>query len=290
MKRIFLPLVLGLALVSCTRNNDDFTQVVEEVVANNEITPVEEKVFLTKIKKDGEAYEWHFTYDESQNRITSVSYIDDEGEFATRTFTYNANDQIVSSLYEDSLYGDKIENTYSYDTEGRLVASISVSVNEYGTETTTRNYNYNTEGKVIVSNSVEDEYGDVSEQTYTYTLNGKGQVIERLNETGTTIFKETYVYDDVNKTPFANVRGLSALMLVEGMEGHHNQDEGFGVISNLVSVKREEIDTYGTTESNIVNEWIYNENGYPTQRKESSVRVGSSINVPAKTYIYEYNQ
>lgn len=285
MKKIFLPLVLGLALVSCSRDNDDFTGLV-----NNEVVPMEEKVFLTKIKKDGEAYEWHFTYDESQNRITSVSYIDDEGEFATRTFTYNTNDQIVSSLYEDSLYGDKIENTYSYDAEGRLVASVSVSVNEYGTETTTRNYNYNTEGKVIVSNSVEDEYGDVSEQTYTYTLNGKGQVIERLNETGSTIFKETYVYDDVNKTPFANVRGLSALMLVEGMEGHYSQDEGFGVISNVLTIKEEIIEKYGTIETNVSNQWSYNEKGYPIQRIENRVRVGSNINIPAKTYTYEYNK
>lgn len=292
MKKIILSLMaFGLFLASCNRNNDDIITETVSSVENNETTPTMENIFLTKIKKGGDVYEWHFTYDEDNHKISKISFVDDEGEYATRTFTYNDKDQIISSVYENPIDELKDEITYSYDAQGRLISSMELSSDGFVTETISRTYSYEADNKVIVNQSTNYD-GEITENVYTYTLNDKGQVItkESTAEDG-VITRTTYTYDEVNKTPFANVKGLSALLLVEGFdEAKEDQDEGLAAINNIIEIKEEQIGTYGTVETNVSQRWTYNEKGYPIQRIESRERVGVSINLPTKTYTYEYNQ
>lgn len=283
MKRIILPFVLGALLVSCSRDEAG----VEAVVAPQE--PVLEKVFVKSIQKEGEEEKEVFTYDEAKHEILAITDIDEDGvEYAKRTFVYNDKSQIISSEYVNE--EERIQDTYHYHNDGTLRQSVSVLKNEDlgKDETITRNYDYSTAGKVLVLHKHEDiANGRVKELTYTYTLNNK-QVAERfVKYTDDFSVQSVYEYDTTAKTPFSNVKGLAALMLVEGF---NDQDGGFGLEKNVLRVNEKMIETYGSTEKTFRNIWTYNDNKYPTKKEvetHSTLR-GNPIKINTGVYIYEY--
>lgn len=200
MKKIILPLVMGLMLGSCSRDND-------EVVADNNAitTPVEVPVLLTKITYEDGFSELKYDGDKLLEIVNTI-----EGDGVQKmTFKYGG-DKIVELNTESQVV------KYHY-TDGKLSSSTLYMEEEANGDkvisSTTREYTYNTNGTVSVVEKKQVEHTTMPMlnssrvRNYTYTIsNGNITQIVMTEDGDTTI--TTYTYGQ-KYTPFKNIKGLT---------------------------------------------------------------------------------
>lgn len=178
MKHFILPIALGLALVSCNRDNDNNA-------AETPILPV-------KLVTEAGGIELKYNGD----KLTEIIEKDEDVE--SRSMVEYTGDLITTiTSYENNTETGKKSFTYE---NGRLVKKVDVYIDSQGQkQTDTDSYQYNNDGTITGTN----ENG----RTIIYTMQN-GNIIKEIDEQNTRVYK----YDTKNN-PFKNVRGFSALVL-----------------------------------------------------------------------------
>lgn len=283
MKKLILPLMFGLVLGSCSRDNDDAVKTTEP----------DTSILLTKVvnvEENGDVETSTFTYDGNKVKASTSGY--ERGWSVSNTFTY-VGDLIESSIRESTGYSDNV--TYTYNTANKLEKSVEVSVGtpsstdgNVQTTTTTRNYTYNTDGTVVVNqnekitNSVKTQYNSSRDEKTTYTIQNElitKAVEENVYGTTTT----TYKYDQKN-APLRNAKGISALVY-----------EGFdtaigGQKNNIISSEEVEVSKDGSTITRTATyAYEYNSFGYPTKVTVTN-KSSSDAQEAKETYTFTYNK
>lgn len=274
MKKLILPLVMGLMLGSCSRDND-------EVVADNNaiITPVETSVLPTKITYENGFSELKYDGDKLLEMVNAI-----EGEEVQKmTFKYDG-DKIVELNTENQ------SAKYNY-TDNKLSSSTSYMEEEEANgnkviSSTTREYTYNINGTVGVVEKKQVEHTTMpmlnSSRTrnYTYTITNGNlmQVVMTVDGNTTTT---TYTYGQKH-TLFKNIKGFDLLLL----ELIDDDILGINVSKNEELSSETQINGQFLEKFDFVYE--YNANGYPTKITEKKV------NSDNRTYEYimnfEYNK
>lgn len=195
MKHFILPIALGLALVSCNRDNDNKAE-------ETPILPVK----VVETREDGDL-EMEFKY--NGNKLTEIIHKDTQssrksvveytGDFITSVINYDNNKKVGETIYK-----------YEY---GKLVEEVAKGITSNGKEySSITTHIYNKDG--TITKKYED---DDSQYTDTITMaNGNIEKRERYNW-----YTTTYTYDTKNN-PFKNVKGMSALVLSQGDTGALN--------------------------------------------------------------------
>ena len=227
MKHFILPIALGLALVSCNRDNGG----EGNLPAETPILPV--KIVAgeddyTEFKYNGDKLSEIITKDED---VESRSVVEYTGDFIT---------SITS--YEKGVKEGK--TTFRYDN-GKLVESIRVGLDENGTQNTeTTTYQYSNDGTITKTH----RWGN---NTGTYVVKVANGNVMQYDRDGITI---KYKYDTKN-SPFKNVKGMSAFVANAVDESNVNN------IIEEVSVDSRDNFSY-----KYIYTYDYNANNFPTKQ------------------------
>jgi hypothetical protein len=270
MKKLVLSILMGMCLLSCSSDRSDDGSVSTSVTL-----PIK----METMDEDGEKI-YHDLYYNGDKLIESNGRYEESNDKLKSTIVYKG-DKIVSIKEED---GEITE--YEYREDGKLLYSKKTNIDPvtgYGTETY-RSYSYARSGEVIVNQSYKVNNGSLLNNTINstivYTLKN-GNISKRKEEATTTngygstnITTTIFEYDN-KKTPFRNVRGLSALHL----------EEGYAVGANNVTRMEQTING----SKNVTNiSYEYNADGYPTKR---IARQSYTTRIPPEMIdIYIYNR
>lgn len=278
MKKVFLPLILGLVLGACSRDNDE--NLANNGTGNN---TKEAPILLTKVvnvEESGDVETITFKYE--GDKLVEVKDGYEKGWFSETKFVYTGD--LVTSSIEKESNGDETETKYIYTIDQKLEKVVSIAKSKgISTDpnvapnpyivTTTKNYRYN--GNTVVVQETEDRKYTVTpninttiQRVFTYTVDNdlitKKIITEEDGNTITTTFK----YDDKN-APFKNVRGMKALII-----------EFFD--AGVINFKHNVISSEGDGKV-LKSEYQYNANGYP-------IKVTESDEDSIETYTFEYNK
>lgn len=181
MKKAFLPIVLGLALVSCRD-----TGGVDNLPEEPPILPVKMvggEDGDVEYKYEGDKLVEFITTDEHETTRSLVEYT---GDFITTIREYSGGKEVGKTTFE-------YEN-------GKLVREVEVGSNSLGQTFTERmTFTYNSDGTITQTINGGNEY-------IITIANGNYMKDVHRGET------RTYTYDTKN-SPFKNVKGLSALVV-----------------------------------------------------------------------------
>lgn len=248
MKKIFLPLVLGLLVGSCRENSS----VAEEIVVPEDKTTV-----LTKLTENigGKLYTTTFEYESNTNKLAKIV---EDGE--EKIFTYEGG-RIVKMVETDE--DSKKEYLYKYVPNSDKLEEVIITNSESDTPIT-KKYTYKNDNEIIVNVSNGDEYH--------YTL-FDGNIIKKVEKTAYNV-TVNYTYDDKNN-PLKNIKGTGFLMTELSA-----LDFNFG--KNNVKIEKAE----GSAKYSKKISAEYDSKGFPTKRvEEYTSNDGKIENI---TYQYHY--
>lgn len=294
MKRFLLPLMaISIALVSCSRDNDD--------VINNPITnPINENVGTLPTKIG----EQNITYNGDQLH-----------QIGNDVFTYTGD--LITKIVNEKL---QLEINYFYFPDGKLKASTLGSL-RLKDRVFVRYYTYNNDETIKVEwyqAFIKDGQQDVDQfirfyemGDFTYTMKNGNLYKEEANILdlyriygGPRVEHHTistFEYDTQN-TPYKKIKGLSALALE--LYFNYQFDAGdFSTVGNYNyttfnnNITRKEIHTTGKkhtktgygnySESAIItNRYEYNSAGFPIRQSMSS-NDGTATTNSETTYTYK---
>lgn len=183
MKHFILPIALGLALVSCNRDNDNNSGNEETPILPVKISGGVDD--YTEFKYNGDKLTEIITKDED---VESRSVVEYTGDLITSITAYDGSKQIEKTTY-------KYEN-------GKIVESTEKRISEQGNEYSgVTTYTYNADGTITLN------HNDSRNQYISTITISNGNITKRVSDDGTILSE----YDTYNN-PFKNVRGMSALL------------------------------------------------------------------------------
>ena len=261
MKKLVLSILMGMCLLSCSSDRSDDGSVSTSVTL-----PIK----METMDGDGEKIYHDLSYD-GDKLIESNGRYEESSDRLKSTIVYKG-DKIVSIREEDREITE-----YEYREDGKLLYSKKTYPAPNYVEQVDRYYSYTKSGEVTVDQRYKYNDGSGLNTTIVYTLkNGNiSKREEKTNRYGSTNITTTIFEYDNKKTPFRNVRGLSALHL----------EEGYAVGTNNVTRMEQTIN--GT--KNVTNiSYEYNADGYPTKR---IARQSYTRSIPPEMIdIYIYNR
>lgn len=285
MKRFLLPLMaISIALISCSRDNDDFTNPIEN--------PIAQAKKLTKITRTFDNFGWtggapflgtDFEY--NGDLLKNIFY------YGEQVYHYNG-EQISAIEIDGGPRPQKVE--FTYNPNGTLKSSFQkFDTPEDSPRTTFREYHYINDNTIKVKEIYK--YPFVERKTeYTLTMNGDNLVRKEIfNEENSRTQIHQYTYDN-KKNPLREVKGMAALSVAMHLIDFHFHDiYNFQISSfknNIISETIDEKYTYNSTTSHLAEidyQYQYNQEGYPTRVIHSYHDIQSQSNEKAE-YIYNY--
>ena len=198
--------------------------------------------------------------------------------------TYQNGDPQVDYIYQfiytnnkitriDEYYNGSLDSRYNfeYDNQGRVSFYDYCYFTGSGTcdYYDTYNLTYSSNGTVTVSNvySVGTDYEET--ETYTLQLDNNGNItsaydsyqdVDDSGNSTTITLNASFQYDNQN-SPFKNIVGMDALMLLE----FANNTLQFNAYNNCTSYNFDYSDTDDANDTNGYLAYDYNEDGYPRQ-------------------------
>lgn len=277
MKKVFLPLILGLVLGACSRDNEN--GVTSEIVVPKGEVPV----LVTKFySNDGGVGE--FTY--LGDKLSKLT-IKADGEGTIINFKYDG-DLIV----EKSKAGVEDRTTYSYKNN-RLDKAIEkiVDIDGRGEKhiyDIVRTYSYENDNTVKVTEHTRKVYtalpNDITEkvEVYTFTFSDGNIVKKVLERNGKLVSTTSFTYD-TNKHMFSNIKGFQEVGLDFSIEEFFGEETVIGKNNpKTIKVEGSEILTYDYV-------YEYNANGYPIKQTETYKDIDP--NKPTISVVnFEYNK
>ena len=224
-------LVVAIAFIACSKDNDDTGNPVAGGGGGGGSTSG--ALLLIEERVDGQP-ELKFEYDE-QNRMTTRYVYTADGNIHTDNFTYDSNNRMVGVVNSAGL-----KESYSY-AEGNRPSS-GTFVGPSGVITTIQfTYSQNT---VTETHTTEDQA-----VTFTYQFDSKGNLTSVMSAAiGVESLIEFGDYDD-KKTAYTQ----------------YPWSWKIGYVNNYQSVKTTAL---GTTATDRVLEYTYNDAGYPVKAEE----------------------
>ena len=244
------------------------------------------------IETDAEVSDYVYTdrYFYDGNKLTSIieeySY---QGGNSGIDYLYNfiyTNNKIsrVDEYYGDTSTGIEGRYTFEYDNQGRVSFYDYCYLTSSGTceYNDTSSFTYSSDGTVTVSYvySVGTDYEET--QTYTLQFDNNGNItsgydsFQDVDDSGnpTTItLNASFQYDNQN-SPYKNIVGMDALMLLEFAEITLQ----FNAYNNCTSYNFDYSNTDDANDTNGYLAYDYNEDGYPRQVIVTSSSDGGSDN------------
>lgn len=289
MKRFLLPLIaISIALISCSRDNDDFTNPIEN--------PIAQAKKLTKITRNfdnfghsgGGAPFLGTEFEYNGDLLKNIFY------YGEQVYHYNG-EQISAIEIVSGSRPQKIE--FIYNPDGTLKSSFQ-KFDTGGTttdRTTSREYHYINANTIKVKEVLKwtDSNSEIKTE-YTLTMNGDNLVRKEIfNEENSRTQIHQYTYDN-KKNPLREVKGMAALSVaMHLMDFHFHDMYNFQISSfknNILSETIDEKYTYSSTTSRLAEidyQYQYNQEGYPTRVIHSYYDIQSQWNEKAE-YIYNY--
>lgn len=266
MKRFLLPLMaMSIALTSCSRDNDDVTNPIENPV-NTEILP------------------------------TKIELIDSYIGTQTKNITYNGNKIVKWGDYDITYTGDLItkltrdegiHHLYFYNPNGTLKMTILDLRSVHSAASYVTNYTYKPNNIVEVEVHSTDFNGEITQLEKRYkifegTFTMKDGNIYKSHTISYSPFGNenyyintvTYEYDNKNN-PQKNIKGLSALALDNNLNSRAGTGFADGLNNNIIKTNTQSIRFENNVEVNRENytsnhEYEYNDKGYPISGKIAS--------------------
>ncbi len=288
MKKIILPLAIGLALVSCSRDND--TPKTPQPPA---VTPNQQPVLLSKMHSSIEG-STIFTYE--GDKIKSMKYVDKDDPTDTSTVFYTYTGDKITSITDTS--GDVTH--YEYNPDGTLAKSTYIENAPNRKYLFVMTYQYLNKGNtVIVQKSRVEERTNKSDPngSITYTLEN-GNITKSVdiyinpeNQNNYLTITREITYDKANN-PLMNIKGFPALVFE--FYYYENTDIIIGKNNEILSKeKREEKDGLGGTRitETIYNAtYQYNDKNYPTSlsSKQNTTTNGKKEPEQLGTITFDY--
>lgn len=278
MKKVFLPLILGLVLGACSRDNDE--NLANNGTGNN---TNETPVLVTKIKYSGTTNgSAEIVYD--GDKIKEIRENDkDDGNKVT---IFNYEGDLIKSATMNIENRAPITKTYTYKGDKLILVEEVVERDYYlggkMKKVERHDYTYNGDGTIVVNKTINGTHSSDSKYNYTHkkvlTYTIKNNLITKVVEIdGDTTMTTTLEYDGKN-SPYKNIKGLSNL-LIEAYE----EFESFP--QNISKYEYRHDFASGTPSTISLNKYTYTYNGqgYPTKvvhdRDENGVK---------ENYIREY--
>lgn len=296
MKQFVLSLLVGGALVSCSRDQEE---VISNIITNQ---PENTPILLTALKStdsNGDILNSTFTYD--GNKIKEIVIKGGKISDTKVSFIYTGNQ--ITSIINGNDEGNT-NTTFIYNPNGTLKNSVTVrketSANNSYTTTATKNYTYLNNGDVNVTKSITSTNPNnipTNESYVITTVNGNlykiayKSTLTDANGTREYTTTTSMQYDNKN-SPLKNVIGISAIMFER-----YEFDSKLGFTNNISHEEEQHTNKYiplsGTaivsSQTNITTSTFeYNANDYPTKQivKETSSLAGSTPYTETITYTY----
>lgn len=293
MKKLILPLVMGLMLGSCSRDN-------EENIVNNPITPpVETPILPTEMVEEdgGERIVTTFNYD--IDKLKEIQTKSPDNDWSKYSFTYSGDD--ITKIVMTESNGDKAEYNFVYQN-GKLVSANYVH-NESDYENRANiTYTHNNDGTISINervsstNSQDANYRRHKNATTILTFDANQDITkiafteENDHHIGDTKITTQY---DTKFSPFKNIKGLNPLIydiVVDITEFSkyakisQRRESNYTPKQNLSSPSRWIENTTYTNE--------YNANGYPSKITELEEQYSNGIPNSTKntTITFSYNK
>lgn len=291
MRKLILPLMLGLALASCSRDGGNG---VENIIIP---TPVETPILPTKVinvEEDGSTEISTFTY--NGDRVVEFTSGYAGGWNAREKWYYNAQG-LLEKVESNENRGTNEEAIFTYDNQNRLIKYVKKSVSTSSSDPnnqnvvtyiTTRLISY--VGNTITiqetketTNSILTQFNGSETTTIVHTLEN-GVKMKSVEEDAYKITTTTYEYDDKNGV-MKNVKGVDSVALLE-------ISTTLGVKHNPVYVKSvERVKSSGDeTIRETRNVLEYNANGYPKKITSTRTDSNSFTGPQVETREFEYNK
>lgn len=285
MKKMILPFVLGVMMISCSRDNDNTE------ISPNPINSAETPVLVTGINVDGEDDDIRTSIKYNGNKIQEWTVTNSAG-IQTDRMVFQYEGDLIKSIENTEADGDKVTWTFTYKGD-KLDNSVNVYTgkNSKGEElktTTTRSYVYNdNNNQVVVSqnkksvNLSNSSYNSENNETFTYILSdGLITRIVRNPSNGVSEDINEIIYDG-RKSPFKNITGVGNLVIEWYNFVRH------GVFQNML--KEEVVTTvkYGLSPKTYRNDYAYeyNSDNYPTKQVQKMLFEGKE-EITTTTYTY----
>lgn len=267
MKNVILSIALGLALISCNRDNDN-----NEKSGKNLILPIK-----IEITEGSQKYIKEFKYD--GDKLLEIIKKDKFGTIETKQVIEYNGDLIASiANYQSTYTGDK--SIFTYDDNGRLIEEkIEYGKDRNGKPLTVETYTYTYNNDNTITQSYKEPYRSTSSQTITIE---NDNLVKSTNGYTT----HTYTYDTKNN-PFRNIKGLTKLNL-RGLTIPDSVSKEVEILSkqNLL----EHIYTIPNSETRTTtNEYVYNDKDFPIEQTQS-IKVSGSSGILTTYYKITYNK
>lgn len=287
MKRFLLPLMaISISLISCSRDNDDVTNPIENPVAQAKKTTGITRTF-EHFDHNGGGMPFLGTYFEYDgDRLKNINH---KGNLI---FHYNG-DKISAIEVEEGTSPVPQRVEFTYNTDGTLKSSLQKETSNPDM-TLTHEYNYintNTIKVKEVRKYNNSNYESIKEYTLTMSRDNlvRKEVFDREYDT-TTIHE--YLYDS-NKSPLRDAKGMAALSVAMHLiRFHYSNTHNYQISSfrnNVVSETVDQKHTYSSITTRLLEvsyQYHYNKEGYPTRL--FSAYNDSTYGEHKEEYIYNY--
>lgn len=277
MKKLILPLVMGLILGSCSRDNE------ENITNNNSNEQV--PILPTKIVDEESTFEFRYNVD----KLIEVKEKTNDGADYSIKMKYDG-DKIVEML-ED--FGEETSaTTFNYINDKLSFVSIKLEHTSYTGKfitDVTRRYTYNSDGTIRVTEVSKGKHTNSSTNDYEtrkvfiYTLSDNNSVVKFEEIEGGEKRTALYTYDN-HHSPFKNVKGFDLLHTEFGDNGIFSNSK-----NNVLTAKVEFSNPNRNTNNLREFSYDYNSYGYPIKRVEKFT--SDENNTPSfGTMTFTYNK
>jgi len=208
MKKFFISLIAGIALVSCSKNDD-----------NKKENPQESNILRKMTTRDAEGNSSVALYTVENGRLTAITHQKyskngtPNGTPEVSTFYYDSHNRIIKAVTTGSEGGaDDKTNKYSYDDQGNLVTYEKIFTDSHRSK---EFYEYSYTGKQLTKifqktytkgsiNGVPHTRIDCYEETFTYS-NGGNTIVQHnkgfeIDAQGAVISRTIYEANTITYT------------------------------------------------------------------------------------------
>ena len=271
MKKLLFSALVGVMIISCSRDNDNTNPTTPQTPATNETGILPTKLTSSKTGKADEVS----TFSYNGNKLVKATY-DNKDEI----YTYTGD--LITSINNP----DGSSHVFNYDSNGNLISEKGESYNG-SIKFNENNITYTVNGSTVTAQKISKNYdyrdgtlSSITTSTITYTLDAKKRPIKRVevseekNTAGDITQKEnnTFTYQYANHhSLIENIKGMDKLNYSSFAIGGEDSDNIFFPVSYIKQEINRSFYHSGSLSHNnnytreSMVEYTLNTNNYPTK-------------------------